>query len=184
MKIMNIDKSCRLILISGGARSGKSSTALDLARKAGDKRLFVATAQAFDQEMTDRIEHHKLERPDFQTFEKTLDLAENFPTEKIWDAVVIDCLTLWLSNLIFSDKSDAECEASVYLDLSLLSSKCKTLILVSNEVGLGIVPEHALSRRFRDLNGRLQQGIGRAAEEVYFNVMGFRIPLHSFQAGQ
>jgi adenosylcobinamide kinase/adenosylcobinamide-phosphate guanylyltransferase len=181
--MISIDNSCRLILISGGARSGKSVTALDLARKAGEKLLFIATAQAFDQEMSDRIEHHKLERPDFQTFEKTLNLSEDFPGEKIWDAIVIDCLTLWLSNLIFSDLGDSGCEASIYSDLSFLSRQCKTLILVSNEVGLGIVPEHALSRRFRDLNGRLQQGIGQAAKEVYFNVMGFRIPLHSFQAG-
>ncbi|RYZ57183.1 MAG: bifunctional adenosylcobinamide kinase/adenosylcobinamide-phosphate guanylyltransferase [Proteobacteria bacterium] len=182
--MLKIDSNCRLILISGGARSGKSSTALELARKAGEERLFIATAQAFDQEMTDRIEQHKLERPDFQTLEKTADLGENFAEGKVWDAVVIDCLTLWLSSLIFSDKTDAECEASIYHDLSQLSQSCKTLILVSNEVGLGIVPEHALSRRFRDLNGRLQQGIGRSAKEVYFTVMGFRIPLHSFQAGQ
>ncbi len=155
---------CRLCLISGGARSGKSRTALSLARQAGEAKLFIATAQAFDDEMKSRIDTHKLERPDFQ----------------YWDVILIDCLTLWLSNLILNDRSDEEAEQSVYEDLQHLARFTKKIILVSNEVGLGIVPEHALARRFRDLNGRLQQGIAALSDEVYFAVMGAVIPLHSF----
>lgn len=175
-----LPNNCSLCLISGGARSGKSRAALSLARQVGEQRLFVATAQAFDDEMTSRIDAHRMERPDFSTFEKPFDLRETFPSDKIWDVILIDCLTLWLSNLLLSEFSDAAAEESVYEDLRHFSNFTKKIILVSNEVGLGIVPEHALARRFRDLNGRLQQGIARMSDEVYFAVMGTVIPLHSF----
>jgi len=173
-----LDAGCRLILISGGVRSGKSQTALNLARKKGEERLFIATAQAFDQEMVDRISAHRLERDDFTTFEKPVNLSEGFDRGKVWDVIVIDCLTLWLSNLMLNDHADDACESSVYRDLRTIAKNAKHLIIVSNEVGLGIVPEHALARRFRDLNGRLQQSLARSADEVYFAVMGCVVPLH------
>lgn len=175
-----LPNDCRLCLISGGARSGKSRTALTLARQAGDRKLFVATAQAFDDEMKTRIDTHRTERPDFETFEKPFQLRETFPPDAYWDVILIDCLTLWLSNLLLNGATDQEAEESICEDLRHLSRHSRKIILVSNEVGLGIVPEHALARRFRDLNGRLQQIIASVSDEVYFAVLGSVIPLHTF----
>lgn len=181
--MQTLNSQCRLTIISGGARSGKSRMALEMARSKGENRLFIATAQAFDDEMNVRIETHKQERPDFATLERPMSLALGMEQDRVYDVILIDCLTLWLSNLILSDATDEASEASVYKDLYLLSQHTKNLIIVSNEVGLGIVPEHALARRFRDLNGRMQQGIAALANEVYFSVMGFVVPLHTFRAG-
>ncbi len=182
--MQKLNKDCQLILISGGARSGKSRTALEMARNKGEQRLFIATAQAFDEEMKLRIAAHRIERPDFISLEKPLALADGFDSSRVWDVIVIDCLTLWLSNLLLSDRTDAESEASVEKDLLLLSSYARHLIIVSNEVGLGIVPEHALARRFRDVNGRLQQRIAALSGEVYFTVMGCVLPLHALALRQ
>lgn len=173
---MGESNDAKLILVSGGARSGKSRAALALARRAGPKRLYMATAQAFDKEMDVRIAKHREERPDFTTFEEPRFLSRM--TEGGWDTIVVDCLTLWISNLIMDGCSDDDCREQVLGDIRALRNRCGTLILISNEVGLGIVPENALARRFRDLSGFVQQGIAREADEIYLAFAGRILPLH------
>jgi adenosylcobinamide kinase/adenosylcobinamide-phosphate guanylyltransferase len=164
-----------VILIGGGARSGKSRYALEKARTLKGSRAFVATAQAFDEEMTVRIGRHREERgEEFTTVEEPIGLARVI-TEAKFDVMVVDCLTLWLSNIMFANKnSDRE------MDLLAGASQAAqgTIIFVTNEVGSGIVPtDHALAREFRDRAGILNQKIATIANEVYFMVFGqpFRV---------
>lgn len=161
-----------IILIGGGSRSGKSSYALSLARQYGLRRGFLATAQAFDDEMRQRIAHHRQERgPDFVTIEEPLDLARVILTQQeALDVLVIDCLTLWLSNAILVGQEPCFDQLIETAAESLM--QC---ILVTNEVGCGIVPENALARRFRDLAGTLNQKAAERATEVYW--MCFGVPL-------
>jgi adenosylcobinamide kinase/adenosylcobinamide-phosphate guanylyltransferase len=157
-----------VILIGGGARSGKSRHALEKARAIHGTRAFVATAQAFDQEMTTRILHHREERgADFETIEEPLELPRVIAESK-FDVLVIDCLTLWLSNIMFANKTTE-------IDALILAAKTTsaTVIFVTNEVGSGIVPtDHSLSRDFRDQAGILNQRIASIADEVYFMIFG------------
>ncbi len=158
-----------LILIGGGSRSGKSRFALELAQRKGSKPGFIATAQAFDDEMRDRIRKHRQERGEhFRTIEEPVDLAGAIQksVEAGCDAVVVDCLTLWVSNLMLSDR---EVQAEPVIAACQSSA---TIILVTNEVGCGIVPENAMARRFRDLAGWLNQRIAEEAQEVYWTVFG------------
>jgi len=164
-----------LILIGGGSRSGKSRYALNLARTFGGPAAFVATARAEDDEMRDRVQHHREERgPEFTTFEEPFEVASLLIAESgRFDTFVVDCLTLWLSNHLLAGADDIHqqsrrlIEAAVAVDARVL--------LVTNEVGCGIVPENALDRRFRSLAGRLNQDAAAAAVEVYWMVFG--IPL-------
>jgi adenosylcobinamide kinase/adenosylcobinamide-phosphate guanylyltransferase len=157
-----------VILIGGGARSGKSRYALEKARALKGTRAFVATARASDDEMATRIQHHRDERgQEFSTIEEPLDLARVISTAK-FDVLVIDCLTLWLSNAMFAHRS---------LDIEALETAAQsaagTIIFVTNEVGSGIVPtDHSLSREFRDQAGILNQRIAAISQEVYFMVFG------------
>jgi adenosylcobinamide kinase / adenosylcobinamide-phosphate guanylyltransferase len=157
-----------VILIGGGARSGKSRFALEKARSIEGSRAFVATAQPSDEEMTARIQHHREERgEEFTTIEEPIELARVIAEAK-FDVLVIDCLTLWLSNTMFSEKP---CEIDALIKTS--QSAEKTVIFVTNEVGSGIVPtDNALSREFRDQAGILNQRIAAIAHEVYWMVFG------------
>jgi adenosylcobinamide kinase/adenosylcobinamide-phosphate guanylyltransferase len=166
-----------LILIGGGSRSGKSSHALELARARGPRLAFIATAQAFDQEMVDRIRRHRAERdPSFETFEEPANVStlirEIGPR---FDAIVVDCLTLWLSNLMLAEGEDLDHAMDDLVNAAQASPA--SCILVTNEVGCGIVPENALARRFRDLAGTLNQRCGRAATEAYLMAFGFTVRL-------
>ena len=164
-----------VILIGGGTRSGKSRYALNLARNSAGPVAFIATARAEDDEMRDRIQRHREERgPEFTTFEEPFEVASLLIAEGgRFDMFVVDCLTLWLSNHLLAGADDIpqQCrrliEAAVAVDARVL--------LVTNEVGCGIVPENALARRFRDLAGRLNQDAAAAAVEVHWMVFG--IPL-------
>jgi adenosylcobinamide kinase/adenosylcobinamide-phosphate guanylyltransferase len=158
-----------IILIGGGSRSGKSSQALQLARSRGRRLGFIATAQALDDEMRERIQFHRQERgPDFTTIEEPTALASAIERHCLdFDAIVVDCLTLWLSNIA---TSDVELETSKLLEASLASPA--QLIVVTNEVGCGIVPANPVARRFRDDAGRLNQRVAAAASEVYWMVFG------------
>jgi adenosylcobinamide kinase/adenosylcobinamide-phosphate guanylyltransferase len=160
------------ILVGGGARSGKSDFALRLARRLGSRRVFVATAQAFDDEMRTRIADHRRTRgADFETVEEPLDLPETL--RKIAGAVVVvDCLTLWLSNLLLRDDDPKRVLAAVDELALVLGERRRTVILVTNEVGMGIVPETALGRSFRDLAGTAHQRLAALADEVYFAALG------------
>jgi adenosylcobinamide kinase / adenosylcobinamide-phosphate guanylyltransferase len=163
----------QVILVGGGSRSGKSAFALSAARLLGPQRLFIATAQAGDDEMRHRIEHHRRSRgDDFQTVEEPLTICRVLERAAGYDVGVIDCLTLWLSNLLMAACSDDEIvrridELALVLDLRHLHA-----VIVTNEVGLGLVPETPLGRRFRDLAGMAHQRLARLADAVYFGTLG------------
>ncbi len=164
-----------LILVGGGSRSGKSSYALRLASERGARRAFVATAQAFDDEMRARIARHRADRDGtFETIEEPLEAAAVLRSlGGRFDVAVVDCLTLWLSNLMLAGREELEEETAQLVEAACQSpTQC---ILVTNEVGCGIVPENALARRFRDLAGTLNKRCAAAAVEAYW--MAFGIPL-------
>jgi adenosyl cobinamide kinase/adenosyl cobinamide phosphate guanylyltransferase len=168
-----------LILVTGGSRSGKSGYALERAGRCEGPRLFVATAQAFDEEMARRIEAHKKARsPGWKLVEEPLRVAEAV-TEALTRCrtVVVDCVTLWISNLLVGDDAFGEAEAArraQELAAAARSPDC-TVIVVTNEVGSGVVPDNELARRFRDCAGRANQVIARAADEVQFLVSGIAV---------
>jgi len=162
-------------LILGGARSGKTRRALEIAVKF-KHRIYIATAQARDDEMCARIAHHRAERgAGWTTIEAPLDLVSAVAGADAPDqVVVIDCLTLWLSNLMEHGRDlTAETEALI----GALSVGRAQIILVSNEVGLGVVPETPLGREFRDAQGRLNQRVAAAASCVEFIAAGLSLRL-------
>jgi adenosylcobinamide kinase/adenosylcobinamide-phosphate guanylyltransferase len=163
----------RVVLVGGGVRSGKSAFALVRARQLGERRAFIATGEALDDEMRERVRRHREERgADFETHEVPEEV-ERVLSGLDAEVVVIDCLTLWLSNLLIaSEGEDAALEQRLRAFASQLAERRQHVIVVTNEVGLGIVPDNALARRFRDLTGRAHQEIGRIADEVYFGAMG------------
>jgi adenosylcobinamide kinase/adenosylcobinamide-phosphate guanylyltransferase len=163
----------KLILIGGGARSGKSAFALTLGRQLGPRRLFVATAQAGDDEMAERIRRHRQTRgDDYVTVEEPLAVAEAIRRNGQFDVVVVDCLTLWLSNLLL-DGQDGEAVLQRVDDLAeVLRSGRLHSVVITNEVGMGIVPETPLGRLFRDVAGLAHQRLSKAADEVYLAVLG------------
>ncbi len=165
------------ILIGGGARSGKSTFALTRARRMGARRVFVATAERCDDEMSRRIDVHAKDRGgDFRTVEAPFDIVSAIDGLEA-DVVVVDCLTLWLANLLLRGEGEDEMLRRVGALAALLRAKPFHSIVVTNEVGLGIVPETPLGRAFRDLAGRAHQALAKTADEVYFGAMGLMIRL-------
>ena len=165
-------------LILGGARSGKSALAERLARDSGHPVTYVATARADDDEMASRIDHHRVRRPaSWDCVEEPLALADTLRAHAASDrCVLVDCLTLWLSNLLIdADSTRFEREREALLDA--LSGLPGEVLLVSNEVGTGIVPMGALSRRFVDEAGRLHQDLARRCQRVLFVVAGLPMAL-------
>jgi adenosylcobinamide kinase / adenosylcobinamide-phosphate guanylyltransferase len=160
-----------IILIGGGARSGKSRHALEFARKRGSRLIFLATAEALDEEMATRVAKHRAERgTEFSTIEEPLEIAEVIRTTREADAIVLDCLTLWLSNIMLTFGRDVDAEIEKLIQSAQASQT--TVIAVTNEVGCGIVPDNTLGRDFRDHSGVLNQRVAAAAEEVYWMVFG------------
>ena len=163
----------QLILIGGGVRSGKSDFALSLARRLGQRRLFLATAQAGDDEMAERIRRHRQTRgDDFTTIEEPLAVADAVRRHPDFDVRVLDCLTLWLSNLLLDGCSQEQVLQRVDDLLAVLGKQTGHTVIITNEVGMGIVPESALGRQFRDVAGLAHQRISHAADEVYLAVLG------------
>jgi adenosylcobinamide kinase / adenosylcobinamide-phosphate guanylyltransferase len=176
----------RIILVGGGARSGKSRFALARARQLGARRVFVATGQALDGEMTERIAAHVRTRGgDFRTIEEPLALPEalnaiagdDAPTGADTDGeaahvVVIDCLTLWLSNLVCRGDGEARIAERVDALAAALARRRYHALVVTNEVGLGIVPETPLGRLFRDVTGRAHQRLAAIADEIHLAILG------------
>ena len=158
-------------MVLGGARSGKSSFAQRLAEDIHGDLIYVATAQAFDMEMADRIARHQSDRCSrWQTVDCPLDIADEIARNQgDGRTILVDCLTLWLSNLMLGDHDIA---GAVSRLTAALMNSASTVILVSNEVGQGIVPDNALARRFRDEAGWLNQAIARAADDVWFVTAG------------
>ncbi|MEG0873796.1 MAG: bifunctional adenosylcobinamide kinase/adenosylcobinamide-phosphate guanylyltransferase [Clostridiales bacterium] len=181
----------KVVLITGGARSGKSTFAEELALKAGDKILYVATAKAIDEEMVDRIKRHQARRPkSWETLEAYKNLGSILPEKSTGrDAILLDCITIMSTNIIFDDpvmqKEEVPFEEMLRVEEDLMVEiddfiRCfdklnADLYLVTNEVGMGLVPEYPLSRFYRDALGRVNQKLGHAADEVWLVVAG--IPL-------
>ena len=162
----------------GGARSGKSSLAVRLAAESGRTVVFVATSEARDEEMAARIERHRGERPpEWSIVEAPLDLAGALAAVEDEACIVLDCLTLWTSNALeagWSDEAVAEAAAEV---AGLAASRAAPTVVVSNEVGLGIVPDTPLGRRYRDLHGRVNAIFAGAAERACLVVTGRALEL-------
>ena len=177
-----------MTFILGGARSGKSRLAQELAAKLGKRVLFVATGEPLDEEMNARIEVHKRSRPStWKTLETPTNVAKVM-RGKIGDAevVIIDCLTLLVSNLMGTEDIDAETlEKKVTAELEELVAFMRTteahFIIVSNEVGLGLVSPYPAGRVYRDALGMANQMLAKNADEVYFMVAGIAIPLKGEQ---
>lgn len=195
-----------IVLITGGSRSGKSRHAQELAESVAGRRTFVATCPVLDAEMAERIERHRRARgPGWVTLEETVDLPGSLRRAADSDVVVVDCLTLWVNNLLFEEAerrsgkaggADVPPEAPVRDDRGAgaaltedgVEARCRdvlraceglpgTVIFVTNEVGMGIVPDNALSRRFRDLAGRCNQVMAGGADRVVFMVSGIAVTL-------
>jgi adenosylcobinamide kinase/adenosylcobinamide-phosphate guanylyltransferase len=164
--------------VVGGAKSGKSSLAQRLAEKSGQNPFYVATAQAWDQEMEARIKRHQLDRgPAWSTLEEPVELKDALiDADHPGKVFLVDCLTLWLSNLITLKNLDNEEILKRFDELAQAITRLEAkVILVANEVGMGIVPENALARRYRDLAGGLNQLMGRTCEQAILVSAG--IPL-------
>jgi adenosylcobinamide kinase/adenosylcobinamide-phosphate guanylyltransferase len=159
-----------IILITGGARSGKSVRAEARAKSFAGKPVYIATAEALDTEMRERIARHRARRgSEWIEHETPLDLVPALKATDGGGARLIDCLTLWLSNLMHAER-DWSKETTELAEV--LQAQKSPVVLVSNEVGLGIVPDNALARRFRDVAGLMNQMIAQAADEVEFIVAG------------
>lgn len=169
-----------MILVIGGASSGKSAAALDLAGQGlpkGAARAFVATGQALDDEMTVRIRRHQASRgSEWKTAEVPVDLAGWFEEQgRQYCAIIVDCLTLWLSNLREQGLADALVSDRVSGLLRAIRKSSSRVVIVTNELGLGLVPLDASSRLFRDLAGQVNQQIAAEADDVYFVMSGLPV---------
>jgi adenosylcobinamide kinase / adenosylcobinamide-phosphate guanylyltransferase len=159
-----------ITLVLGGARSGKSAYAESLITAHAPPWIYVATAQALDREMTERIAQHRAQRAGrWRTIEAPHDLAAAFETTPVSAPMLVDCLTLWVSNRMLAD---ADIGAETVRLEGALARRAGPVVLVSNEVGFGIVPGNALARRFRDLQGGLNQRLAARADRVVLVVAG------------
>lgn len=180
----------KIILVTGGARSGKSSFAEKLALKCGGGRAaYIATAQIFDDEMAYRVKVHRSRRGDeWQTFEAPFNAEEKISAAgKIFGAILFDCVTIYISNFLCAANLDDE--AKLYRDLRGLIEKLidaaknsdAVTIFVTNEVGAGIVPENKLARHFRDLAGLANQMLAAHADKVFLTVAGIAVDIKALQ---
>lgn len=175
----------RIILITGGARSGKSAFAQEMAESLPGRRVFVATCEPGDEEMRERIRRHQQARAGagWDTIEEPVHLAQALARATRYDVVLVDCLTLWISNLMHETGRDAmhvseeEIAERCQEILAACNAHAGTVVFVTNEVGMGIVPENALARRYRDLIGRSNQIIAAAADGVTLLSCGIPIEL-------
>lgn len=189
-----------LVLITGGARSGKSSFAERYAARLGQQGVYIATAQAYDDEMKERIKLHQRQREErnfrWSTVEEPLELAQLLESDtsviQRHDAsssapvILVDCLTLWLSNWLLRYEQEPDAEERLKEKIDALVAACKQftasgrhLLLVTNEVGYGLVPEYKLGRQFRDASGIMNQRLAREAEQVFLVTSGIPMELKS-----
>ncbi len=164
----------KIYFITGGARSGKSAFAEKLADGRAGKRAYIATAQALDPEMVARIEHHRKRRgTTWDTFEEPLAVAELLrKLSGRYPVVLLDCLTLWLSNIMAHSEGSGEIADRSEDLVAAIKGFGSACIVVSNEVGLGIVPDNPIARQFRDLAGMLNQKMAKIADEAYLMAAG------------
>ncbi|MBN2254085.1 MAG: bifunctional adenosylcobinamide kinase/adenosylcobinamide-phosphate guanylyltransferase [Deltaproteobacteria bacterium] len=169
-----------VIFITGGARSGKSDFAQGLAENIDGKRLFLATAQALDREMEERIRKHQEKRGDrWDTLEEPIALGDALRSvDDDYDVILIDCLTLWVSNLLMSFPEQAGRRAEIIDDFfSSIDGVRGTLIVTSNEVGQGIVPDNKIARIYRDKLGFLNQRMAKRADSVHVLFSGISVTI-------
>ncbi|KEA50643.1 MULTISPECIES: bifunctional adenosylcobinamide kinase/adenosylcobinamide-phosphate guanylyltransferase [Mangrovibacter] len=180
-----------MMLITGGARSGKSRQAEELAAQAASRVLYIATSQIFDGEMAQRVAHHKASRPaHWRTVEAWRDLGRFItPGNPPGEAILLECVTTLVTNLMFDEGGEqdpetwnyAAIEAAVHQQIDQLIAACAAcpspVFLVTNEVGMGIVPENRLARHFRDIAGRVNQRLAQAADGVWLVVSGIGVKI-------
>lgn len=172
--------SHEIIFVTGGARSGKSTFAYNLANSMNSPRAYIATAEPLDEEMIDRIKRHRKERgAGWDTIEEPVDLAGVFNRiNRKYIVILLDCVTLWISNLLHLYEND---EKKVMDDIEKLINGCiemdSCLIVVSNEVGMGIVPENRMARLFRDISGKTNQMLANIASSVYLTISGLPVKI-------
>ncbi len=167
----------KVIFITGGCRSGKSRYALDYVNQHFLKKLYLASCEALDQEMALRIEHHKKMRgPEWHTIEEPVEIVDKIRQygDKV-EVILLDSITLWLSNILMKWDSDSRIMDEVDRFVNMIKQSPTSFIIVSNEVGMGIVPAEPLGRRFRDLSGMVNQKIAEVADTVIYTDSG--IPL-------
>ena len=181
-----------LIFVTGGAASGKSRLAEQIVRARGKPKTYIATLQPFDAEMQAKTEKHQLDRgSDWTTIEAPIDVAQVLGSVAADHVILLDCVTLWLSNVLLAEMDvDQACDAMMN---ALLTCPCD-VVVVSNEVGMGIVPDNALSRKFRNAQGKLNQMIAAKADTVLTVISGLPLVLkgsydpvsatHVFPAGK
>jgi adenosylcobinamide kinase/adenosylcobinamide-phosphate guanylyltransferase len=175
----------RIVFITGGSRSGKSQHAQQLAESLPGSRVFVATCPVLDDEMRERIHRHRAARRQsrWSTIEETIDLAGAIRRARRHRVVLVDCVTLWINNLLYEagQRGATISEAQVAKLCRQVIAACREhpgiIIIVSNELGMGIVPDNALSRRYRDLVGRANQIFADASDDARFVVSGQIIAL-------
>jgi adenosylcobinamide kinase/adenosylcobinamide-phosphate guanylyltransferase len=164
----------RIRFVLGGARSGKSAYAESLALKSGGDLVYIATAEIFDEEMEARIDLHRQRRgPEWKLVEAPVDLPQAIRASDGDNTVIlVDCLSVWTTNLLIHEQDNGQSRDAL---LETLRGCRGSLVLVASETGLGIVPDNALSRRFRDANGLLNQAVAAVADEVFFMTAGIAL---------
>ena len=164
-----------IILVTGGARSGKSALAERLAQSCGNKVIYIATSEPFDDEMQSRIERHRARRDaGWRTVDAPLELPDMLVQTDGDAPRLVDCLTMWLNNLIYHNRDVAD---EVDRLIEVISEQQADLVMVTNEIGSGLVPQTAEARKFRDLAGELNQMVAQAASQVYLSVSGIPVKI-------
>jgi adenosylcobinamide kinase/adenosylcobinamide-phosphate guanylyltransferase len=170
----------QIVFVIGGCRSGKSEYALDTAEQMpGDKKIFIATCRPQDDEMKQRIAQHQKQRSQiWTTVEEPVHLHESITRfSRNATVILVDCLTLWVTNIMLESRNEKKIESHVSKLLHSLATADCPVILVSNEVGTGIVPENELARQFRDVIGQVNQAVAAAAEKVIWMVAGIAVTI-------
>lgn len=164
-----------IILVTGGARSGKSALAERLAQSCGNKVIYIATSEPFDDEMQSRIDRHRARRDaGWRTVDAPLELPDMLVQTDGDAPRLVDCLTMWLNNLIYHNRDVAD---EVDRLIEVISEQQADLVMVTNEIGSGLVPQTAEARKFRDLAGELNQMVAQAASQVYLSVSGIPVKI-------
>ena len=167
-----------IIFVIGGCRSGKSTYAMQTAERVpAEQKIFIATCVPRDDEMKRRVARHQKERSqNWVTVEAPLNLPEAIrQNSRSGDVILVDCLTLWVSNLLMETGDDSKIEETISQFINAIAKAAGPIVLVSNEVGTGIVPENALARKYRDIIGRVNQAVAKAAGRVIWMVAGIPV---------